>query len=175
MGRVITMVLVAGVAGSGKTTIGGLLAARLGWSFADGDALHSEANIAKMAAGHPLTDADRQPWLAAIAAWMDQRIGSGEPAVMACSALKRSYRNQLLGGRPSAAMAFLLIDRDVVARRLAARQGHFVDPRLMDSQFTALELPGPDERAVVPVPETGSAEEITQEIVIRLGLTGDSW
>jgi carbohydrate kinase (thermoresistant glucokinase family) len=146
---VISVVLVAGVAGSGKTTIGGLLAGRLGWAFTDGDSLHSAANIAKMAAGLPLADEDRRPWLAAIAAWMDERIDAAEPAVMACSALKRRYRDQLLGGRPAAAMAFLLTDRETVARRLSARPGHFLDPRLTESQFAALEPPSPDEIRVI--------------------------
>jgi len=168
----IVVVLVAGVAGSGKTTIGGLLAGRLGWSFTDGDSLHPAANIAKMAAGHPLTDEDRRPWLAAIEAWMDQRIGAGDPAVMACSALKRRYRDQLLGGRPNAAMAFLLIDREVVATRLAARRGHFIDPRLVDSQFADLEPPAPDEPSVVALLETGSPEETAGQIAGRLGLVG---
>jgi gluconokinase len=168
-----TAVFVAGVACSGKTTVGGLLADRLGWSFTDGDSLHPAANIAKMAAGHPLTDADRAPWLAAIAAWADERIAAGGQAVMACSALKRAYRDQLLLGRPAAAMAFILIDRDVVARRLASRLGHFIDPRLIDSQFAALEPPVADELTVLPVAARDSADELTGEIMrrLRLGVT----
>src|SRR5215469_15340706 len=98
----MTSVVVVGVTGSGKTTVGTLLADRLGWSFTDGDTLHPAANIAKLAAGQPLSDEDRRPWLRAIAAWMDQRIGAGQHAVIACSALKRDYRDQLLDGRPAA-------------------------------------------------------------------------
>ena len=112
----LVIVIVAGVSGSGKTTVGALLAGRLGWRFADADDFHPAANVAKMRAGIPLTDADRWPWLRAIAAWMDERIARGEDAVVACSALKRSYRDQLLDGRPAARMVFLAPDREVLAR-----------------------------------------------------------
>ena len=94
------IVVVAGVSGSGKTTVGTLLAARLGWTFADGDGFHPAANVARMRAGLPLTDADREPWLAALTAWMDQQTAAGQSAVLACSALRRAYRARLLGGRP---------------------------------------------------------------------------
>ena len=135
------IVVVAGVSGSGKSTVGALLAGRLGWPFTDGDMLHPEANVAKMERGEPLTDADRMPWLRAIAACMDERIAAGEPALVACSALKRSYRDLLLSGRPDARIAFLEISMDTAARRLAARHGHFFDPDLLGSQFADLELP----------------------------------
>src|SRR5215510_9519235 len=101
------IVVVAGVAGSGKSTIGSLLAGELGWEFEDGDELHSAANIAKMKAGHPLTDEDRRPWLGAVAAWIGQCAAAGRSAVIACSALKRSYLDQLLDGRPELRMFFL--------------------------------------------------------------------
>ena len=94
------IVVIAGVSGSGKSTVGALLAGRLGWPFADGDAFHPAANLAKMKAGIPLTDADRGPWLAAIGAWMDERLAASQSAVVACSALRRAYRDALLGGRP---------------------------------------------------------------------------
>ncbi len=119
------IVVVAGVAGSGKTTVGQLLARRLGWLFADGDSFHPAANIAKMRAGLPLTDADRQPWLAAIGSWMDDIIASGQSAVLACSALKRRYRDELIGGRDHAVMVFLTITQEQDEARLHARQGHF--------------------------------------------------
>ena len=101
------IVIVAGVSGSGKTTVGARLADRLGWRFTDGDDLHPAANVAKMRAGIPLTDTDRWPWLRAIAAWMDEHIARGEDAVVACSALRRSYRDLLLDGRPAVRMVFL--------------------------------------------------------------------
>jgi gluconokinase len=159
------IVIVAGVSGTGKSTVGALLAGRLGWPFNDGDMLHPEANIKKMERGEPLTDADRMPWLHAIAGWMDKRIATGESAVIACSALKLSYREMLLGGRPEARIAFLQIDHDVAARRLATRHGHFFDPDLLDSQFADLELPGHGEAGVVVVPVRDSAEQTTADII----------
>ena len=113
------IVIVAGVAGSGKFTIGSLLARELGWEFEDGDDLHSAASIAKMKAGHPLTDEDRRPWLGAVAAWIDQHAEAGRSGVIACSALKRSYRDQLLDERPELRMVFLeVIDRETLVARL---------------------------------------------------------
>ena len=129
------IVIVAGVSGSGKTTVGAMLAGRLGWPFADADDFHPAANVAKMRAGIPLTDADREPWLRAIVAWMDEHIAREESAVVGCSALKRSYRDELLGGRPEARMVFLATDRDVLTRRLAARVGHFFPEQLLASQL----------------------------------------
>jgi gluconokinase len=146
------IVIVAGVAGSGKTTVGALLAGRLGWRFADGDDLHPAANVAKMRAGIPLTDADRRPWLRAIGAWMDEHIARGEDGVIACSALRRRSRDLLLDGRPAARMVFLAVDREVLDRRLAARHGHFFPEQLLSSQFDALEPPAPDERVLTVVP-----------------------
>jgi gluconokinase len=146
------ILIVAGVSGSGKTTVGALLAGRLGWRFADADTFHPAANIAKMRAGIPLTDADRRPWLQAVTAWMDERIARGEPAVVTCSALKRAYREALLDGRPQARMIFLSIDHEEAARRLAGRHGHFFPPGLLNSQFAALELPQPGEAGVTVVP-----------------------
>ena len=139
------IVVVAGVSGSGKTTVGTLLAERLGWTFADGDGFHPAANVARMRAGLPLTDADRDPWLAAIAAWMDQQVAAGRSAVIACSALRRAYRARLLGGRPAARMVFLLISRDEGETRLTTRPGHFFPAALLDSQLETLEPPQPDE------------------------------
>jgi gluconokinase len=146
------ILIVAGVAGSGKTTVGALLAGRLGWTFADADDFHPDANVAKMHAGIPLTDEDRWPWLRAIGAWMDERIARAESAVVGCSALRRSYRDMLLDGRPEAQMIFLAADRAVLTRRLAARAGHFFPEQLLASQLQALEPPGPDERVIRVVP-----------------------
>ncbi len=164
------IVIVAGVSGSGKTTVGKVLADRLAWLFIDGDSLHPAANIAKMKSGVPLTEHDRMPWLHLVADRMDSQLRAGRPAVLACSALKRSYRDLLLSGRPAVRMAFLRIDRDVAAGRLAARHGHFFDPTLLDSQFGDLELPGPAEPGVVLVPVLGRPDDIADEIIGRLGL-----
>src|SRR5579862_3289781 len=117
------IVIVAGVSGSGKTTVGELLAARLSWPFIDGDSLHPAANVAKMASGIPLTDADRMPWLRAIGTWIDGQLALDQPGIVACSALKRRYRDELLDHRPGVVIAFLLISASVAAARLAARHG----------------------------------------------------
>jgi gluconokinase len=163
------IVLVGGVAGSGKTTVGALLANRLRWPFADADEFHPAANIAKMQSGVPLTDADRGPWLAAIAAWMDERIAAGESAVAGCSALKRRYRDQLLAGRPAAWLAFLEISRELAHARLAARHGHFFTVKLMDSQFAELEPPQ-DEARVIVLNAADPPDRLAGEIAQRLGL-----
>jgi gluconokinase len=139
------ILIVAGVSGSGKTTVGALIAGHLHWRFADADDFHPESNVAKMRSGIPLTDEDRLPWLEAIAAWMDERIKAGESAVVACSALKRGYRDLLLRGRPDATMVFLEVSHDELARRLAMRAGHFFPKQLLESQMKTVELPQPDE------------------------------
>jgi gluconokinase len=165
------IVVIAGVAGSGKTTVGEQLASRLGWAFADGDSFHPAANVAKMRAGIPLTDADRKPWLAAITAWMDDIIASGQSAVLACSALKRSYREELLGGRDQAVMVFLEVSREQDASRVAHRKGHFFAEPLLASQFAALELPHPAEPRVYPVTTADQLPgQLVGEIIARLGL-----
>ncbi len=145
---VVVIVIVAGVSGSGKTTVGAMLAGRLGWRFADADGFHPAANIEKMRAGIPLTDEDRWPWLLAITDWMDERIAGGESAVLGCSALKRSYRDMLLGGRPDVRMVFLVVDPAELARRLAARHGHFFPEKLLGTQLDALDPPQPDEHVI---------------------------
>ena len=166
------IVIVAGVSGSGKSTVGALLAGRLGWPFIDGDLLHPSANIAKMRRGEALTDEDRLPWLRAIGDYLDEQMAAGGSALVACSALKRSYREQLLGGRPEARIAFLQIDEEVAARRLAARHGHFFNSGLIESQFADLQLPRPDETGVVVVLVGDRPEATADEVVRRLGLDG---
>jgi gluconokinase len=167
------IVIVAGVSGSGKTTVGAMLAGRLGWPFADADDFHPPANVAKMQAGIPLTDADREPWLWAIVAWMDEHIARGESAVVGCSALRRSYRDELLGGRPEARMVFLATDRDVLTRRLAARVGHFFPEKLLASQLAALEPPGPDEHVIRVVPADTPAATVDAIIALLFPQGGD--
>ena len=163
------IVIVAGVAGSGKTTVGTQLATRLGWRFADADGFHSAVNVAKMRAGIPLTDKDRAPWLRAIISWMDDIEAAGESAVITCSALKRRYRDELLSGRTAATMVFLEVSREDLVQRLSHRAGHFFPEKLLDSQLAAVEPPAPDER-VLTLLEDGSPAHLVDEIVTRLGL-----
>ncbi len=138
-----------GVSGSGKTTIARGVAAHLGWEVIEGDSLHPPENIAKMKAGTPLTDADRRPWLQAIAREIDAVRAAGRSAVVACSALKRSYRTILIGDRPDVVLVYLQGSHELIAARIAARKGHFMPPSLLESQFADLEEPGPDERPIV--------------------------
>jgi gluconokinase len=161
------ILIVAGVAGSGKTTVAELLAGQLHWQFADADTFHPEANVAKMRAGIPLTDDDRQPWLRAVAEWMDARIADGQSGVITCSALKRAYRDLLLTGRPSATMVFLQVSRDVLDRRLLSRPDHFFPEKLLDSQLAALEPPAPDERVRTVLAE-GDAAQTAATIIFLL-------
>jgi gluconokinase len=163
------IVIVAGVAGSGKTTVGTQLATRLGWRFADADGFHSAANVAKMRAGIPLTDEDRAPWLRAITSWMDDIEAVGESGVITCSALRRRYRDELLSGRPAATMVFLEVSREDLVQRLSHRAGHFFPEKLLDSQLAAVEPPAPDER-VLTLLEDGDPAQMVDEIVTRLGL-----
>jgi gluconokinase len=155
-----------GVAGTGKTTIGSLLAARLGWTYAEADDFHPPGNVAKMTAGEPLTDADRRPWLAAIGRWIDERAVAGTPGVVSCSGLRRGYRDQLRDGRPQVRLVFLEGSRELIASRLAARHGHFMRAEMLDSQFDALEPPQPDEH-VIRVSIDATPEQIVEEIVRR--------
>ena len=164
------IVVVAGVSGSGKTTVGSLLADRLGWPFTDADALHPAANIAKMQSGLPLSDADRHPWLATVGARMDAYAASGQSAVLACSALKRSYREQLLAGRPEARMVFLHVTREELEARLHARHGHFFPAALLDSQLADLQYPEPAEGVLV-VDATTPPEQAVDLIIARLHLS----
>jgi gluconokinase len=156
--------VVMGVSGSGKSTIASMLAHRLHWIYEDADWFHPKSNIEKMHAGEPLTDEDRWPWLHAIAAWIDATRHIGNHGVIACSALKRAYRDILVGERPDVQIVFLKGDRELIARRLAARDGHFMPPSLLDSQFAALEEPQADERPIV-VSIVPHPREIVENIV----------
>ncbi|MEV6961586.1 gluconokinase [Streptomyces sp. NPDC051207] len=153
------VVVVMGVAGTGKTTIGPLLAARLGVPYAEGDDFHPQANIAKMSAGVPLTDEDRWPWLDAIGDWAQSRSGLG--GVVSSSALKRSYRDRLRAAAPGLVFVHLTGDRSLIEERMSHRQGHFMPTALLDSQFATLQPLEPDEPGVA-VDVTGSPEEITE-------------
>jgi len=130
-----------GVAGSGKTTIGRLLAAKLGWEFADADELHPAANREKMRRGMPLTDEDRRPWLQAVRTLIAERVAAGRATVVACSALKQSYRGIIAVEPDAVAWIYLKGPRELIERRLAERTGHFFDPRLLASQLDTLEEP----------------------------------
>ena len=134
--------IVMGVSGSGKSTIADRLARRLGWRYEDGDSFHPASNIAKMHAGHPLTDRDRRPWLQAIADEIERTCKADGHVVIACSALKRAYRNVLVHERSDVRIVYLKGSEKLIAERLATRKHHFMPADLLDSQFTTLEPPG---------------------------------
>jgi len=154
------VLVVMGVSGAGKSTIGKMLAARLGWAFQEGDDLHPAANIAKMSAGVPLTDEDRAPWLAAVGAWIDQCVADGGGGVITCSALKAAYRRTLAQGRPAVRLVYLEGSKALIARRVAARRDHFMPASLVDSQFADLEPPSPDERVITVSIDQPIADQI---------------
>ncbi|GAB4041811.1 MAG: gluconokinase [Rubrivivax sp.] len=141
-------VVVMGVSGCGKSTVGRALAERLGVHFVEGDALHSEQNVAKMAAGIPLTDADRHGWLQAVAEQLSNPTAAAAGVVASCSALKRRYRDLLRAGAPDLRFVFLHGSRALLAERMAARSGHYMPPSLLQSQLDTLEPPGPDEHPI---------------------------
>ncbi|HAC46811.1 MAG TPA: carbohydrate kinase [Chloroflexi bacterium] len=163
------VLVVMGVAGSGKTTVAGLLAARLGWLFEEGDALHPPPNIEKMRAGHPLTDDDRSRWLIRVADWVDERLDQGQSGIITCSALKRSYRDLI--NRPGWGVVFVFLTgaNETIRGRMAARRDHFMPASLLDSQFADLEEPAPDEPAI-RVDISAAPEVIAEHIMDVLGL-----
>jgi carbohydrate kinase (thermoresistant glucokinase family) len=162
-----TVLVAMGVSGAGKTTLGELLAKRLGWPFKEGDELHPPANVAKMKSGQPLDDADRAPWLQAIGAWIDAWIAAGRSGVISCSALKRAYRDSIDRGRPQVRFVFIDLDETTIAERLKRRKGHYWPPELLHSQFEALEPPTPDEPVIVVDGRT-SREAQVDEVVAAL-------
>jgi gluconokinase len=145
----MTIAVMMGVSGSGKTTIARGVAEHEGWRLLEGDAFHPPSNVAKMHAGTPLTDEDRWPWLRAIAHEIDAMRARGEQGVVACSALKRSYRDILIGDRTDVVLVYLQGSKALIAERIASRKGHFMPAALLDSQFATLEEPGPDEHPIV--------------------------
>ena len=153
-----------GVSGCGKTTIGQAIAARLGWQFQEGDALHPPENVAKMAGGSPLVDADRWPWLERIAAVIDGWRAQGLSGVVTCSALKRAYRDILVGNRADVRLVYMRGDQPTVAARLAARTGHFMPPALLASQFATLQAPAIDEHPVIA--DIGQAPDAIVDSVV---------
>jgi gluconokinase len=167
-GELPCALIVMGVSGSGKSTIASSLAKRLAWTFEDGDRFHPASNIAKMKAGHPLTDEDRWPWLQAIADEIDRVCREGARVVIACSALKRGYRDLLVHGRDDVRIVFLKGTQALIADRLARRKGHFMPPGLLDSQFKALEPPEADENPIT-VSIDATVETIVDDVVRQLG------
>lgn len=161
------IVLLMGVSGAGKSTVGRALAEMTGWPFRDADGFHPPANIAKMSRGEPLGDADRGPWLDAIAAWIAECRDAGAPAIVSCSALKRRYRDRLIGRNADVALVYLRGGRDLIGSRLKARTGHFMPATLLESQFSALEEPSADEHALV-VDVAFTPEAIARRIVTTL-------
>ena len=152
------VLVIMGVAGAGKTTVAELLAARLQWPLRDGDSFHPSANVDKMRAGDALNDVDRAPWLAAIAAWIDAQRDGGAKGIVTCSALKRRYRDRLIGTRADVRLVYLKGEEILIAARMNARTGHFMPPALLPSQFAALEEPAPEEDAItVTIDDTPEA------------------
>jgi gluconokinase len=162
-------IVVMGVSGAGKSTVGKLVGARLDCPFRDADSFHPKANIEKMSRGEPLSDEDRWPWLNAIAAWIAGHRAAGTTCVVTCSALKRAYRD-IVTNRQSAdvRLVYLKGDFDLIEARLKARTGHFMPPGLLRSQFAALEEPAVDENAIV-VSIDATPEEIATRVLEKLG------
>jgi gluconokinase len=163
------VIVLMGVSGSGKSTTGAALSRRLGWPFRDADSFHPQANVEKMRRGTPLTDEDRAPWLAAIAQWIDERCEAGEHGIVSCSALKRAYRNRIIGARRGVQLIYLKGDMHLIAQRLRARKHHFMPASLLESQFAVLEEPHADECALT-VSIGMSPRRVVGAIIERLGL-----
>jgi ribose 5-phosphate isomerase A len=162
------VLVIMGVSAVGKSTVAQDLAARLGWPFEEGDALHPAANVAKMHAGMPLTDADREPWLERVAGWIDHQRAQKQPGIITCSALKRAYRQIIIGDRPEVRLVYLRAGRDLLAEHAAGRHGHFMPASLLQSQIDTFEEPGPGEDPLT-VDVGSSAAETAEEIIRLLG------
>ena len=165
------VLVVMGVSGCGKSTVAALLAGRLGWPFEEGDALHPRANVEKMAAGHPLTDADRAPWLQKVASWVEEQLDAGRSGLITCSGLKRAYRDVIDRRGSGVVFVYLSGTRETIAARLATRQGHYMPASLLDSQFADLEELAADEPAI-RIDVGPPPSEIAQQIVDQLNLPG---
>ena len=163
----LPVLVVMGVSGVGKSTIAESLNTHLHWPYQEGDDLHPAANIEKMKHGIALTDADRAPWLQAVKAWIDAQIASGQPGVITCSALKRSYRDLLIAHRADVRILYLRANVQVLEDHLAHRTGHFMPPSLLESQLATLEEPGPEEDPIT-VQVNGSVEDTVQAILKAL-------
>ena len=164
------ILIVMGVAGTGKSTLAGLLAERLNWELQEGDDLHPPANVAKMSAGIPLDDDDRWPWLDAIAAWIKVKTKSGEPGIVTCSALKKSYRDRLRG--PNVIFVFINGPRAVIEARMASRKRHYMPLSLLDSQLATLEPPTSDENVLevdLAAPPEEQASAVLNALEGRIG------
>jgi carbohydrate kinase (thermoresistant glucokinase family) len=159
------ILIVMGVSGSGKSTVASAMNQTLHWAYQEGDELHPPANVQKMHAGIPLTDADRAPWLAAVRHWIDAQLESGVSGMVTCSALKRTYRVGLVAGRPQVRLLYLKADRATLEKRLERRTGHFMPAGLLASQLETLEPPQADERPIV-VEVAGGLDE-----TVRAALT----
>ena len=168
-----SVIVVMGVSGSGKSTIAAMMALRLGWTYEDADWFHPPRNVEKMHAGEPLTDDDRWPWLQGIAAWIKATRDAGGHGVIACSALKRAYRDILVAGRSDVRIVYLKGDRDLIARRVSVRHGHFMPASLIDSQFATLEEPREDEQAVA-VSVDARPRDIVDAAIAQLGIQAAS-
>ena len=162
-----TSIVVMGVSGSGKSTVAAGLVERLGWDFAEGDDFHPPENVAKMAAGMPLDDEDRWPWLRALAAWVGEHEQAGRDDIVTCSALKRAYRDLLRDGHPSVWFAYVTVDAETLRERVQKRTGHYMPPSLLDSQLATLE-PLQDDEPGITVAGAGSPEEVVDEILAAL-------
>ena len=157
-----------GVSGSGKSTVAKGLSTVLGWEFAEGDAFHPDANVAKMRSGQALTDEDRWPWLEAIGAWISAKEDAEESAVVTCSALRRSYRDLLGEGRPHVRFLHVTADTGVIRDRMEHRAGHYMPASLLPSQLATLEPLQPDEPGVV-ITNEGTAAQVLDRALVALG------
>jgi len=164
------MIIIFGVSGAGKTTVGKLLASELGWRFIEADDFHSAANIEKMRNGRPLTDADRWPWLDCLRRQIERSLCAGENAVLACSALKRVYRDRLRVS-DEVKLVFLRGDQALIEKQLRSRHGHFMDANLLQSQFDDLDEPQPDEK-VLTIELGQTPKEIVERIKTKLNFAG---
>ncbi len=162
------VVVVMGVSGCGKSTVAKAISTVLGWEFAEGDAFHSDENVAKMSSGTPLDDDDRRPWLESIGEWISVKESRGESAVVTCSALRRSYRDLLRAGRPHVRFLHVTAESDLIRDRMEQRPGHYMPASLLSSQLSTLEPLGDDEPGVT-ITNEGSAAQVLDRALAALG------